>query len=230
VSHLAAAKLLGLDRTKTGEPVEFTTLREFRSRSCPYTVHTTISMPRLDYVEVDGLRCTSGTRTVLDLAHARVPVARLEAAIDSSVRLGWSAPLVIVSRLAEFRGRGRYGSPLLDRLLIDSGGHTMLERRFLELMRKAGLPRPRTQVVHKRDRTTVARVDFLFEAYDVVIETDGQRGHASPAERAKDAQRRGELQDLGKRVYEYTWEDVTARPAYVERTLIERLHTAGWRR
>jgi hypothetical protein len=230
VSHRAAAKLLGLDRTKDTEPVEFTTPRSSRNRACPYPVHSTIAMPPLDHLTIDGLRCTSGTRTVLDLAHARVPVTQLEAAIDSAVRLGWSAPLAITTRLAELRGPGRYGSRLLDRLLIDSGGHSMLERRFLELVRRAGLPRPRTQVIYQQGGTTVARVDFLFDPYDVVIETDGRRGHSSPGERAREAQRRGELQDLGTRVYQYTWEDVTTRGSYVARTLTERLHAAGWRR
>ena len=42
-------------------------------------------------------------------------------------------------------------------------------------------------------------------------------------ERARDAQRRNELQDIGRRVYEYTWEDVTERPAFVTRTLLQRL-------
>lgn len=230
VSHRAAAKLLGLDRTKDSEPVEFTTLRAARNRACPYRVHSTTSMPPLDHVPVDGLRCTSGTRTVLDLAHARVTRTALEAAIDSAVRLGWSSPIAIATRLAEFRGPGRYGSPLLDRLMVEAGGHTMLERRFLELVRRAGLPRPLTLVIHQRNGNTVARVDFLFEPYGVVVETDGKLGHSSSSERAKDAQRRGELEDLGRRVYQYTWEDVTARPGYVERTLTERLHRAGWPR
>ena len=58
----------------------------------------------------------------------------------------------------------------------------------------------------------------------------GRKGHSSPAERARDAQRRNELQDAGQRVYEYTWEDVTERSGYVARTLTARLHDAGWRR
>ena len=72
--------------------------------------------------------------------------------------------------------------------------------------------RPRTQVVFRAGGRHVARVDFLFDAFDVVVEVSGQKGHASPSERARDAQRRNELQDLGMRVYEYTFDDVTKRP------------------
>ena len=67
-------------------------------------------------------------------------------------------------------------------------------------MRAGGLPRPTTQLIHGRDGRTVARVDFCFEAHGLVVEVSGSRGHSSPAERAEDAQRRNELQDLGRQV------------------------------
>jgi hypothetical protein len=227
VSHEAAAALHGLDRHKPGA-VEFTVLRAGRGRNVPYTVHTTTSLGPLDRVTVDGFRCISATRTIIDLAHARIPAVRLEAMIDSAVRLGLTAPLVLEKRLGELRGPGRWGARLLDRLLLDSGGHTLLERRFLTLVRELGLPAPRTQVVHRREGKTVARVDFLFEPVGVVVEVTGSLGHSSSRERAHDAQRRNELQDIGRKVYEYTWDDVTGRPAYVRSTLTRRLRRAGW--
>jgi hypothetical protein len=52
----------------------------------------------------------------------------------------------------------------------------MLERRFLALMREAGLPRPKTQAVQRRDSRHVARVDFLFEAFSIVVEVTGRAG------------------------------------------------------
>jgi hypothetical protein len=229
VSHEAAAALHRLDRTPS-EPVEFVTLRAARGRRVPFRVHTTSSLPRLDRVEVQGFRTVAATRTIIDLAHARVSRRRLEAAIDSAVRLGLSSPVALRARLEDLRGPGRWGARLLDELLVDSGGHSMLERRFLELVRRAGLPRPHTQVIHRRGAATFARVDFLFEPFGVVVEVTGRLGHSSPTERQRDAQRRNELQDVGRHVYEYTWEDVTSRPVHVEQTLVARLHAAGWRR
>jgi hypothetical protein len=222
LSHEAAARLHGFDRCKP-DIVEFTMPREHHGLRAPFRVHTTTCLPRIDRVTVAGFACTSATRTVLDLARARVPRVRLEAAIDSAIRSGASAPSVLADRLAALRGPGRWGVSLLDELLIDSGGHTLLERRFLALMRRAGLPRPRPQVVHRRGGRTDARVDFLFDAEGVVVEVSGRKGHSSDAERAKDAQRRNELQDAGRKVYEYTWEDVTKRPEYVARTMRQRL-------
>jgi very-short-patch-repair endonuclease len=225
VSHEAAAQLHGFDRTPA-DHVEFTIGRPRRSIRLEETVHTTKYWPRTDRVSIDGLRVTSATRTVIDLARARAPEARLQAAIESAVRTGASAPLVIERRLSELRGPGRWGCRLLDRVLLDAGGHTMLERRFLQLMRAAGLPRPSTQVVFRSDQRTVARVDFLYRELAIVVEVTGRRGHSSPSERARDAQRRNELQDMGVRVFEYTWEDVTRRAPYVTGSMRERLDAA----
>ncbi len=79
----------------------------------------------------------------------------------------------------------------------------------LGLLRRAGLPQPRTQVIHRRDGKTYARVDFMFDEQAIVVEVSGRKGHTSPSERARDASRRNELQDVGRLVYEYTWEHVT---------------------
>jgi hypothetical protein len=189
-------------------------------------VHTTKYWPRTDRTTIDGFRVTSATRTVIDLARSRAPEVRLQEAIESAVRTGASAPLVVERRLSELRGPGRWGCRVLDRVLLDAGGHTMLERRFLELMRAAGLPRPSTQVVFRSDQRTVARVDFRYPELGIVVEVTGRRGHSSPSERARDAQRRNELQDIGVRVFEYTWEDVTRRATYVTESMRERLAAA----
>ena len=189
----------------------------------PFTVHTTKRLDPIDHVVVDGFRVMSATRTVFDLALARAHPHRIEAAIDSAVRLQLSSPEVLARRLASLRGSGRWGCRLVEQLITDSGGHTHLERRFLELVREAGLPTPRKQVVFRSGGEHIARVDFYFEEFQIVVEVSGQKGHASPAERARDAQRRNELQDLGVRVFEYTFDDVTKRSDMVRRTLLARL-------
>ena len=190
VSHEAAAALHDLDRTPPNT-VAFTVLRGQRgARLRCGVVHTTNFRGPHDVITVNGFRCSSSTRTVLDLASAGAPEPRLAAAIDSAVRLRKSAELVLSERLAALRGRGRYGVRLLDRLLLDAGGETMLERKFLVLVREAGLPRPKTQCRIARSAEHVARVDFLYVAERIVIEVSGRLGHSTPGERAKDAQRR----------------------------------------
>lgn len=225
LSHRGAARLHHFDRS-SDSIVEFTVLRGHRPGRSQFRVHTTATLPAIDRVVVAGFACTSATRTVIDLARLRVSRFMLEAAIDSAVRAELSSPVVLAERLAELRGPGRWGARLLDELLVDSGGHTMLERRFLGLVRRAGLPRPRTQVIHRREGRAVARVDFLFDEHSVVVEVSGSKGHSSPSERARDAQRRNELQDAGRCVYEYTWEHVTRRSDWVVGTLQSRVGAA----
>ncbi len=226
VSFEAAAALHGLDRSRP-HAVEFTVERRRRPTMMPFVVHSTNRLEPIDHVVVDGFRTMSATRTVFDLALARAHPHRIEAAIDSAVRLQLSSPEVLAKRLAGLRGSGRWGCRLVEDMITDSGGHTHLERRFIELVREAGLPTPRMQVVFRADGRHVARVDFLFDDFGVVVEVSGQKGHASPAERARDAQRRNELQDLGLRVFEYTFDDVTKRPEMVRRTLLARLRAQG---
>jgi very-short-patch-repair endonuclease len=223
VSHEAAAALLGLDRS-TESAVEFTVRRGVRRRGVTgATVHTTAHVGPVDVITVHGFRCASATRTILDLAAVGAATVRLAAALDSAMRLHLSAPLVLLERLAQLRGLGRRGVRTLDVLLLDSGGETMLERRFLELVRGADLPRPETQRRIRSNGRHVARVDFLYADLAIVVEVSGRLGHSNPMDRGRDAQRRNELQDLGYAVYEYTWGDINRRPDYVTNTLRERL-------
>ena len=144
---------------------------------------------------------------------------RVEAAIDSALRLGLTNLAELLHRLNALRGKGRRGVERLEKMLITSGGHSVLEREFLKIIDCWKLPTPQTQVVHERDGQFVARVDFLFPDHGIVVEVSGGRGHSTAADRAKDARRRNELQDMGRLVLEFTYEDVTERESYVVRTL-----------
>jgi very-short-patch-repair endonuclease len=221
VSHEAAAALLSLDGSNAGAVV-FTVPREHRrQRLAGIELHTTDSLGPHDVLMIRGFPCASATRTVVDLAASGAPPGRVAAAIDSAIRLRLSAVPVLTERL---RGvRGRRGVRLLDELLLDSGGESRLERRFLALVRAAGLPRPVTQQRVRSDGRHVARADFLYPEARVVIEVSGRLGHSNPTDRDRDAQRRNELQDLDYRVYEYTWGHLSCQPDYVMATLRQRL-------
>jgi len=224
VSHESAATLHGFDRC-LDEPVHFTVPRHCRDRTVPewMVLHTTAFVGPTDLVTVEGFRCTSATRTIADLATLGITRVRLEASIDTAIRKHLSAPTVIATRLETLRGSGRAGVRTIDRLLPDSGGETLLERRYLRLTRRHGIERPTTQRVIRDGRRHVARVDFIYEGHRLVVEVTGRKGHVSDAERARDAQRRNELQDLGYRVVEYTSTDVRDRPDYVVDSLRARL-------
>jgi very-short-patch-repair endonuclease len=220
VSHRAAAALFGFEGFPAAS-IEFTIPRRGGGAECSWRVHTTGTLEQIDRDRIGMFRCTSASRTVIDLART-ASAAELERAIDSAVRDGFSSPSFLRRRLTALRGSGRAGVRLLDDLLVDSGGHSDLERAFLRLVRQAGLPRPSCQRIFRRDGRTLARVDFSFEPLPVLAEVSGRRGHSSDAERAKDGRRRNELQHAGFTVLDFTDGQVRRDPAYVVQTL--RLH------
>jgi very-short-patch-repair endonuclease len=61
---------------------------------------------------------------------------------------------------------------------------SVLERRFLALVRESGLPMPLTQ-----QRVNGYRVDFYWPELGLVVETDGLRYHRTPAQQAVDHRR-----------------------------------------
>jgi hypothetical protein len=217
VSAAAAAALHGLDGFDEG-PLHFLVPRSNKDRRTIGVVSSTPSIGRLDAVVVDGLRTTSGTRTVVELV-GRVNERQLGNAIDSCIRLGLTAPLYLHRRLTELGRPGRAGVAMFDRVVESAGVQSWLERQFLALIRSVGVPKPAVQRVYRRDRVHVARVDFDFAPVPVVVEVGGRRGYLSAADRRRQEHRRNELQLLGKVVYFFTSEDVTDAVPYVIATL-----------
>ncbi|HNJ97970.1 MAG TPA: DUF559 domain-containing protein [Ilumatobacteraceae bacterium] len=178
-------------------------------------LHTTTRWDELDVIRHGGVRCTNAARAIIDWATQGASARDLERAIDSAIRLRRTALSRLTARLTGLSGSGRRGVVMLRELLLDSGGESYLERRFLRLVRSADLPRPTTQVVFRRNGTTVARVDFLFPRTNVIVEVSGRLGHSSDSDRRKDARRRNALQSDGYEVIEFTTADVLDDPGYI---------------
>jgi very-short-patch-repair endonuclease len=209
--------------------VEFLVPRSRKSRTFPFVVHTTRRFDREDLLVRDGLRLTSASRTIIDLAITGRSSKLIEDVIDDAVRLRLTAVPKLLARAEQLCGRGVPGSALLGAILLDSGGESFLERRFLRLVREAGLPRPLCQVVHRADQSRVARVDFQFRGTKVIVEVSGRLGHVSDRERRRDAHRRNQLQEQGFRVIEFTTTDVLDAREYVVTTLHRHLVQAAAR-
>ena len=216
----AASALFWLD-VEVGKPsrAEFIVARSLRSIPHWIPIHTSVSFDETDVIRHRGVRTTSAHRALLDYAATGVTATEPELAIDSAIRLRRTALPRLRKRLAEVAGRGRAGTRLMRELLLDSGGESFLERRFLRLLRELRLPRPDCQVVFRRDNRTVARVDFLFPGTNVIVEVSGRLGHTSDSDRQRDAHRRNALQQSGFQVLEFTTADVIDGKDYILTTL-----------
>ncbi len=217
-----AGAWLGLDGC-SASTAAFLLPRTRRNLAPWLELHTTKQWHRGDFVVRDGVRTSTATRAIIDMA-ARVTPRQLEAAIDDAMRRRLTSVPTLTRRSRELAGSGRPGTQMLRAVLLDSGGESVLERAFLRLVRQRRLPRPSSQVVYRREGGSAIRVDFEYIGRNVVVEVTGRLGHASDRERQRDARRRNELQRSGKVVVEFTTADVLQDPDYVERTLIQHLH------
>jgi len=217
VSGRAAAALLELDGFDEG-PQEFLIPRAHRRRRTVGTVTSTADISRLDRIVVDGLPCTSGTRTVIQLL-GRASEREVGNALDSGTRKHLTAPSVVRQRLDELGTQGRAGIAVFNRVMESAGVQSWLERQFLALIRGSGLPKPELQRTYRSDAVHIARVDFDFAPKPVIVEVGGRKGYLSFDERRRQERRRNELQLVGRTVYFFTTEDVVEDATYVLNTV-----------
>jgi len=204
------------------DTVEFVVPRARRHLVPWLTLHTTTRWMRGDVLRHRGVPTSSASLAIIDMARTHTP-RQLENAVDSAVSRRLTSVPTLTKRLALLGGRGRNGIRTLRMLLLDSGGESFLERRFLGLLRDAGLPRPITQVAHRQRDAKVMRVDFQYSTAKVVVEVSGRRGHTSDRDRQRDARRRNDLQTQGWMILEFTTADVLDDPNYVLTTVTDHL-------
>ena len=190
VSGRTAAALYGLDGFPLRPPFDVTVRRGRNVQRVHHHIHTTVELPSVDRATIDGLPAMSPARTLIDLARFVGP-KQLTAAVDSALRDRLTSELHLHRRIVALRSRGRYGIPKLLAVIEGSeasrGGHSWLERRFLELCASAGLPTPPTQQVIARTDEHLVRVDCHFPGTRVVVELLGYRWHRSRSQLTNDA-------------------------------------------
>ena len=177
-------------------------------------MHRPASLPPKDLAECRRIPVTSPARTLNDLA-TLLPIPRLEAAINSAAVGNLIDPEALRAELATRPGqRGvRPLRELLDRhafRLTDSE----LERWFLPIARRARLPPPETRVWLRG-----FRVDFIWRAFGLVVETDGGRFHRTAIQQTRDRRREHALGAAGYYLLRFTHHQVRYEPAHVASTL-----------
>ena len=144
----------------------------------------------------------------------------LTVAYDSGLRDRRYTEDMAHQRIVELRTSGRPGIPKLLAVIEGSevirGGHSWLERRFLEISASHGLPRPETQQVLASDRGKLIRVDFRFPGTMVVGEVLGYRWHRGDRKQfSRDVERMNALVGNGFKPLQFTYDHVTLDEAWV---------------
>ena len=214
LSYGDAAAVLGIGKERQGV-IEVSVPARVRPRPrSGITVHRRTALTPSDVTRRHGIPVTTPVCTLVDQA-TRLPRRQLEAAISEADKLGLTNPPALRSALAALNGRP--GAPRL-REILDR--HTFrltrsdLERRFLPLVRRAGLETPETQ-----QRVNGFRVDFYWPDLGLVVETDGITYHRTPAQQAKDRVRDQAHTAAGLTPLRFTHEQIKYEPHYVEHTL-----------
>ena len=219
-SHRAAAALWELDGYVPGS-IEITVPKALRAPPGIVVHRSQLSVG--DITTVSGFKTTSPTRTLLDLA-AFVDEEALEIALDCALRKGLTSVDHLTRRFAQTRSRGRRGYATVDRLLTQRSGlgrhlDSVLETKFLRLLRRERLPRPEPGVVVGR-----YRFDFAYPTIRLGIELDGYAHHGGRVNWDSDRKRSNELAGLGWTLLHFTWEDVTQSPRTVVAELRKHLY------
>ena len=187
------------------------------------------SSPR-DETIWNGFRTFKPGRMLVDLARI-VEIDELAVAVECAMRDGWVSDWSLRRRVAELSVLGRYGTQNLLAVLDERdrkiGAHSFLERSFLELVERAGLPRPTCQeVLAPRPRSRRSRVDFRFPGTRVIVEVLGYRFHRSKQSMQRDVERMNSLGLGGHLPLQFTYDDVLDEPEQVVASLERALMSA----
>jgi len=209
LSHSSAAALWRIGPEKRGV-VELSLPSLSRRRRPGLEIHQRPALLHRDLTIEFGIPVTTVVQTLLDLT-PRLDRAGVERMINEADKYNLVNPPQLRRALDE--RPGQKGVALL-RHILDRRTFRLtkeeLERRFLPLASRAGLPVPLTgQWVNEFE------VDFYWPDLGLVVETDGLRYHRTPAEQARDRLRDQAHTAAGLTQLRFTHEQVRYEPEHV---------------
>ena len=186
LSHRSAAALWGI-RPSSSRLTEVTVPSIGGRPDRPgILLHATRHLPPEDTTRQDGIPLTCPARTINDLRRV-LPPDHLQAAIRRAE----------VLRLDIGRQPG----------YVPDHTRSELERRFLALCRRHGLPPPEVNAC-----VGTFYVDFLWPEQLLIVETDGYEHHGTRSAFESDRERDARLHLLGYTVLRFTHRQLTAEP------------------
>jgi very-short-patch-repair endonuclease len=212
LSDWAAGALLGILRPRT--PIDVS-VRTCTHHGVPgVRIHRREGLGEEDVTSCHGIPVTGSIRTLVDLA-AVSGSAGIERMVNEADRLDLVDPETLRGALGDYRGQrgvARLRSVLDPRTFRRT--RSGLERSFLRLVERAGLPVPLT-----REWVNGFEVDFFWPGLGLVVETDGLRYHRTPARQARDRRRDQAHTAAGMTQLRFTDTQIDFEAPYVIETL-----------
>ncbi len=206
-SHQSAAWLWDLVRVPDRHSLSISYLSRYRRG--PFTLHRVSDMPAQVSV-VANIPCTNPLRTLVDLAGV-CPADQLDDAVDRAVARKLVTVEGLKAELDRVGQRGRNGAgamrlALQRRHLLTGPSPSVLESRFLRLLRQGGIEPLSVEVVAGPHGEY--RIDSLLDPL-VGVEVDGHAHHSTPEQKAYDERRRAQIRLSGMFLLVYDWVTVT---------------------
>jgi very-short-patch-repair endonuclease len=211
LSHESAGALFWI-RPDHGGPIEVSTPHDISRRRDGIKVHR--RKVKLELGTCDRIPVTSPVETIIDLA-PRLSRDEIEQMVNDADKYDLVDPETLRHALdarAPRRGVAKLRT-ILDRDTFTFTDST-LERYFLPIARRAGLPQPQTQRY-----LNSYRVDFFWPELNLVVETDSLRHHRTPAQQARDHRRDQAHLAAGRTPLRFTHGQIRYEPRYVEEVL-----------
>lgn len=228
IGFASAARLLGLGRCAKEEPLEIVATGTTLPLLWDVTVHRTRRLPPVDVREVDGIPCTTGTRTGIDLATGTDRIEALtilDELIGARLSTRWW-----MHRRAVDLAPGRRNTLYLARMTAEGARaefRSWLESHGAGVFRRGRLPAPRWNVpIQVNGKRFVA--DALFDPFQIITELDGPKFHDPPDKAAKDKARDRKLQIANYVVLRFPYWEVVKTPDGVVAEIFDALRARGF--
>jgi hypothetical protein len=212
LSHESAAALMRIRPYQPQSAVEVSVPAERNPRAQGLRVHRRHVAIETGWFE--RIPVTSPICTLVDLA-ARLGRDEIEAAVNEADKRDLVDVETLRTALDAMEPRPGI-APLRRTIDVRTFVYTdsRLERDFLPIALRVGLPLPETQRY-----VNSYRVDFLWRLLGLLVETDGLRYHRTPAQQAADRVRDQEHTAGGLTTLRFTHGQIRYEPEHVERIL-----------
>ncbi len=196
------------------EPIHVLTTRTpHRGGSHLGIVHSSVRLGDHDVAHVEGMRVTTPVRTLVDLS-SRLHPARLESVCDDLVRRRLLPLETLHAAVGELPRRGGPAGYAALRRLVSArpvgqqATGSRLERRFEQVLERAGEAPFDRQMDLGDDQGWIGRVDFVDRRLRIVVEIQSTLYHGTVSDRRRDRHRLARLRADGWIVVEVTEDEV----------------------